>query len=84
MGAFCILRAAQRHLDLALQSASRRRQALACPASFIFPYDVRRFYKFSDNIMLKNPYDADAHLCGQGRLCPQRIRTHNLPDFIER
>jgi hypothetical protein len=34
--------------------------------------------------MLKNPYDADAHLCGQGRLCPQRIRIHNLPDFIER
>jgi hypothetical protein len=74
MGAFCILRAAQRHLNLALQKR---------PASFIFPYDVRRFYKFSESIMLKNPYDADAHLCGQGRLCPQRIRTHNLPDFIE-
>jgi hypothetical protein len=41
---------------LRYKSASRRRQALACPASFIFTYDVRRFYKFSDNIMLKNPY----------------------------
>jgi hypothetical protein len=84
MGAFYVHFVFCAPLSVIWKSASRRRQALACPASFIFPYDVRRFYKFSENIMLKNPYDADAYLCGQGRLCLQRIGTHNLPDFIER